>query len=80
MLRVAAENLSTKGCDRANVMQLYAAEMCEMRRFCFPIVLWLRWLGKSAPKNGRVRRIGCPRCRQNLRHAVARERFGSQNR
>ena len=28
---------------------------------CFSIVLWLRWLGKSAPKNGRVRRICCPR-------------------
>ena len=28
----------------------------------FSIVLWLRWLGKSAPKNGRVRRICCPRC------------------
>ena len=21
---------------------------------CFSMVLWLRWLGKSAPKNGRV--------------------------
>ena len=29
---------------------------------CFSIVLWLRWLGKSAPKNGRVRRICWPRC------------------
>ena len=29
---------------------------------CFSIVLWLRWLGKPAPKNGRVRRIGCSRC------------------
>ena len=29
---------------------------------CVFIVLWLRWLGKSAPKNGRVRRIGCSRC------------------
>ena len=27
---------------------------------CFSIVLWLRWLGKSAPKNGRVRRICTP--------------------
>ena len=26
---------------------------------CFSIVLCLRWLGKSPPKNGRVRRIGC---------------------
>ena len=47
---------------------------------CFSIVLWLRCLGESAPKNGRVRRIGCLRCRQNLQHACARERFGSQNR
>ena len=47
---------------------------------CFSIVLWLRWLGKSAPKNGRVRRTGCPRCQENLHHACARERFGSQNR
>ena len=46
---------------------------------CFSIVLWLRRLGKSAPKNGRVRRIGCPRCHQNLHHPVARERLGSQN-
>ena len=52
--------------------------MCKM--LCFSIVLRLRRLGKSAPKSGRVRRIGCPRCRQNLHHAVARERFGSQNR
>ena len=29
---------------------------------CFSIVLWLRWLGKSAPKNGRVRRTCCPKC------------------
>ena len=35
--------------------------------------------GKSAPENGRVRRIGCRRCRQNLHHAVAREGLGSQN-
>ena len=28
----------------------------------FSIVLWLRRLGKSAPKNGQVRRICCPRC------------------
>ena len=78
---------------------------------CFSKVLWLRRLGKSAPKNGRVRRIGCWRCgkicatparendsevkivknwqprstfgscsRQNLHHACARQRFGSQNR
>ena len=77
----------------------------------FSIVLWLRRLGKSAPKNRRARRICCPRCdkicttparesdlevknvknwqrrstfgswsRQNLHHACARERFGSQNR
>ena len=31
---------------------------------CFSIVLWLRCLGKSGPKNGRVRRICCPRCRK----------------
>ena len=31
-------------------------------KLCFSIVLWLRWLGKSAPKNGRVRRIRCWRC------------------
>ena len=30
--------------------------------------------------SGRVRRIRCSRCRQNLHHAVARERFRSQNR
>ena len=29
---------------------------------CFSIVLWLRWLEKSGPKNGRVRRICGPRC------------------
>ena len=26
---------------------------------CLSIVLWLRCLGKSAPNNGRARRIGC---------------------
>ena len=77
----------------------------------FSIVLWLRRLEKSGPKNGRVRRICGPRCgkicttparqhhlevkivknwrcestfgswgRQNLHHACAPERFGSQNR
>ena len=34
------------------------------------------WLAKAAPKNGRARRNGCPRCR----HAGAKERFGNQNR
>ena len=29
---------------------------------CFSIVLWLRRLEKSGPKNGRVRRICGPRC------------------
>ena len=29
---------------------------------CFTIVLWLRRLEKSGPKNGRVRRICGPRC------------------
>ena len=47
---------------------------------CFSIVSWLRRLAKSAPKSEVVRRIGCQRCRQDLRHAVARERSGSQNR
>ena len=28
----------------------------------FSIVLWLRWPGKSVPKNGRARRIGCSKC------------------
>ena len=46
---------------------------------CFPKVLLLRCLGKSAPKNGRAQRIGCGRCRRNLHHACARERFGNQN-
>ena len=40
----------------------------------------LRWLAKAAPKNGRARRIGCPRRRQNLHHAGAKERFGNQHR
>ena len=50
---------------------------------CFSIVSWLRRFAKAAkvgPKSEVVRRIGCPRCRQNLHHACARERFGSQNR
>ena len=34
----------------------------------------------AGSKTGRVRRIGCLRYRQNLHHAVASERFGSQNR
>ena len=29
---------------------------------CFSIVLWLRRLEKSGPKNGRARRICGPRC------------------
>ena len=47
---------------------------------CFSIILWLRRFAKVGPKSEVVRRIGCPRCRQNLHHACARERFGSQNR
>ena len=35
---------------------------------------------KAGPKSEVVRRVGCRRCRQNLHHACARERFGSQNR
>ena len=40
----------------------------------FSIVLWLRRLAKSAPKSEVARRTGCPRCRQNLHHAVWREK------
>ena len=47
---------------------------------CFSVVSWLRRFAKVGPKSEVVRRIGCPRCRQNLHHACARERFGSQNR
>ena len=78
---------------------------------CFSIVLWLRRLGKSAPKNGSCRgsaaqdvaKLCTTPAResnlevkivknwqrrstfassslQNLHHACARERFGSQNR
>ena len=47
---------------------------------CFSIVSWLRGFAKVGPKSEVVPRIGCPRCRQNLHHACARERFGSQNR
>ena len=63
---------------------------------CFSIVLWLRRLEKSGPKNGRVRRICGPRCdkicttpaislktegaRTLLEVEVSPERFGSQNR
>ena len=39
---------------------------------CFSIVLWLHRLEKSAPKSKVVRRIGCPRCQQNLHHCGAR--------
>ena len=44
------------------------------------IVIWLRWLARSAPKNGCPRRIGCPRYRQNLHDIGAKKRFGNQNR
>ena len=40
---------------------------------CFSVVLWLRRLAKVGPKSEVVRRIRCPRCRQNLHHACARE-------
>ena len=35
---------------------------------------------KGRSEKRELRRIGCPRCRQNLHHACARERFGSRNR
>ena len=35
---------------------------------------------KGRSEKRELRRIGCPRCRQNLHHACARERFRSQNR
>ena len=35
---------------------------------------------KGRSEKRELRRIGCPRCLQNLHHACARERFGSQNR
>ena len=47
---------------------------------CFSIVSWLRRFAKVGPKSEVARRIGCPRSRQNLHHACARERFGCQNR
>ena len=34
---------------------------------------------KGRSEKRELRRIGCPRCVQNLHHACARERFGSQN-
>ena len=34
---------------------------------------------KGRSEKRELRRIGCPRCLQNLHHACARERFGSQN-
>ena len=40
---------------------------------------WFRGF-EGSPKSEVVRRIGCPRRRQNLHHACPRERFGSQNR
>ena len=41
-------------------------------------VAWKARKGRSEKRE--LRRIGCPRCRQILHHACARERFGSQNR
>ena len=35
---------------------------------------------KGSSEKRELRRIGCPRCLQNLHHACARERFGSRNR
>ena len=35
---------------------------------------------KGRSEKRELRRIGCPRCRQNSHHACARKRFGSQNR
>ena len=35
---------------------------------------------KSRFEKRELRRIGCPRCQQNLHEACARERFGIQNR
>ena len=52
-------------------------EVHEMQCFC--TVSWPHSLEKLVPKSGVVRKIGCSRCPQNLHHAVARERLGSQN-
>ena len=39
---------------------------------CFSVVSWLRRSAKVGPKSEAARRIGCPRCRQNLHHLRAR--------
>ena len=41
---------------------------------CFSIVSWLRRFANVGPQSEVVRRIGCPRCRQNLHHARLRAR------
>ena len=53
------------------------AESCRqvLQHRCFSIVLWLLRLFQKRE----LPRTGCPRCRQNLQHAAAPERFGSQN-
>ena len=98
-------------CDTAEMWDMRIWRVGSARNAVFSIVLWLRRLEKSGPKNGRVRRICGPRCgkicttparqhhlevkivknwevrstfgswsRQNLHHACAPARFGSQNR
>ena len=64
--RSVNQEMRSRRCDTAEM-----CEMCEMRGFWwvgiallrFSIVLWLRKLGKSASKNRRAQRVGCPRCR-----------------
>ena len=65
------------------------AKMCDIRIWrvgiarnaMFSIVLWLRWLGKSIPKNGRAQRIGwrCGKiCTTPARERpLKNERFGA---
>ena len=65
-------------------IDVFTAEMFRRVGIARNAVFFHRFVASKARK-GRsekreLRRIGCPRCRQNLHHACARERFGSQNR
>ena len=73
-----SQEMWSRRCDTAEMWDMRIWRVGSARNAVF-FHSFVGWLGKSAPKNGRVRRICCPRCGK-ICPAPARKRFGSQHR
>ena len=70
----------SRRCDTAEMWDMRNWRVGSARKAVFFHSFVASKARKGRSEKRELRRIGCPRCRQNLHHACARERFGSQNR